>query len=314
MIAATQYSRTSATHLVRLVIGPMSLGLDMSRVLGIERAERMKPVKDRSDFVGRLLNRAGDWPVLDLAARLGLTRDRNHEDGQVVLTAIAGERRGLLVDRTVPVPRSADAPVRPVPAIIPRGESLYEGVVVHDGRPLLLLDPDRLAGTIDLFAPDPRPTPPRGKATPRKSGDRLFVLGQYEYPMPGDRVIGFGLPLSLVAGVIDAPIGSPVPGAPGHIRDLSTWRSRSLPIVDLAAWCGLSVPGSTHRRTVVVRTPTGDPLGLPAGRGVRILALPMPHVPTRRTFTYNSDRVLGVFDTNEQTILIPDLAQLAAGL
>jgi chemotaxis signal transduction protein len=305
----------AATHLVRLALGPVSIGLDMGRVLGIERGERMKPAKPGSDIVGRIQNRAGDWPVLDLAARLGLPRERPNDESQVVLTAIAGERRGLLVDRTAPVPRSTDAPVRPVPASIPRGESLYEGVVVLDGRPLLLLDPDRLTGNVDLFALDPRSTPPTRRATkPTTRCEQLFVLGQYEYPLPGDRIVGFGLPLALVAGVIDAPPGTPVPGAPAHIRELSSWRGRSLPVVDLADWCGLRVPAQPNRRTVVVRTSTGDPLGLPAGRGVRVLPLPIPNVVTRRTFTYNPDRVLGVFDTNEQTLIIPDLAQLAAGL
>ena len=95
---------------------------------------------------------------------------------------------------------------------------------------------------------------------------------------------------------------------------MSAWRGRALPVIDLAAWCGLRVQAVPNRRTIVVRTPNGEPIGLPAGHGIRMLPLPLPSVPARRPITLNRDRVLGVFDTNEQTLVIPDLTKLAMGL
>lgn len=302
----------SSTNIVRLSIGAATVGLDMARVLGIERAERIRPHRNRPELVGEIANRAGIWPVVSLADRLGIERPRR-DGGQVVLTAIAGARHGLLVDRVTPVGRGTEA-VRPVPRSVARRESPYEGVLMHEGRPLLLLNPDRLTGEIDLFAPDDRPLPPRPIRSNRPRLDRMIVLGQYEYPLPGGQVVGFGLPLACVAEMIDAPDGAPVPGSADHVRELSAWRGRPLPLIDLAAWCGLRVPAVVNRRTVVVRLPSGEAIGVPAGNGIRIVPLPQPSVATRRTITLNPDRVLGVFDTNEQTLVIPDITKLATGM
>ncbi len=304
---------TATTNLVRLTLGTVSVGLDMGRVLGIERAERMKELPDRPELAGHIVNRAGDWPVLDLAVRLGLERTAAPGHGQIVLTAIAGERYGLLVDRTAPVPRPDAGGIRPVPRSVARRDSFYDGVLMVEGRPLLLLDPDRLGGDVDLFAVDEVEPVARTSNSKRARVDRLLILGQYEYPLPGGRVVGFGLPIACVAEMIDAPPGSPVPGSSGHVREMSAWRGRALPVIDLAAWCGLRVQAVPNRRTIVVRTPNGEPIGLPAGHGIRMVPLPLPSVPTRRPITLNRDRVLGVFDTNEQTLVIPDLMKLSAG-
>lgn len=304
---------TATTNLVRLSLGSVSVGLDMGRVLGIERAERLKPLPARPELAGHIANRAGDWPVLDLAVRLGLERPAGARNGQIVLTAIAGERFGLLIDRVAPVARLDQSALRPVPRSVARRDSFYDGVLMVEGRPLLLLNPDRLTGEVDLFAADDDEPAVRTVPSKRASVNRMVVLGQYEYPLPGGRVVGFGLPIACVAEMIDAPPGSPVPGAAGHVREMSAWRGRALPLIDLAAWCGLRVPAASNRRTIVVRTPNGEPIGLPAGHGIRMVPLPLPSVPARRPITLNEDRVLGVFDTNEQTLVIPDLMKLSAG-
>ncbi len=302
----------STTQLVRMALGPLSVGIEMDRVLGIERAERMKPAPDRPDLAGRLTNRAGEWPVIDLSERLGVTRDPDRRAGQIVLTAITGERHGLLVDRTAPVPRLHADAVRPLPRSVARRDAWFDGVLVVDGTPLLRLNPDRLASTVDLFAPEVEPPAPALRRMPARV-DRMVVLGQYEYPLPGSRVVGFGLSVGCVAEMIEAPPGTPVPGATSHVRELSVWRGRALPLVDLAAWCGLPVPPAPNRRVAVVRTPAGEPYGLPAGHGVRIVPLPLPSMPVRRAITLRADRILGVYDTNEQTIVVPDLKRLAIG-
>lgn len=301
-----------ATNLVRLTIGRLSLGLDMGRVLGIERAERMKPLPDRPDLAGHLTNRAGDWPVLDLASRFGIDRKRDQRAAQIVLTAIAGERYGLLVDRTAPVPRSAATDVCPVPQSLARRGMFYDGVLVVDGAPLLLFNPDRLSETVDLFAPDDEPRSPISRKSITRT-DRMIILGQFEYPLPGGRIVGFGLPIACIAELIEAPMGTPVPGTAEHVRELSEWRGRALPILDLSIWCGLPVPAAGNRRALVIRTPHAEAVGLLVGHGVRIVPLPMPSVPARRTITLHEDRVLGVFDTNEQTVVIPNLAMLTGG-
>ncbi len=301
----------TTTNLVRLTVGPVTVGLDMGRVLGIERGDRIKPVPDRPDLVGRIVNRAGDWPVLDLAARLGLDHSPNPRTGQVVLTAVAGERHGLLLDRVSPIARLSTVDVRAVPKSVARRGLFFEGLLMLDGHPLLLLDPDRLAGEIDLFAADPDDAPPPLRQSPAKlAADRLLVVRQIEYPLPGGRVVGFGLPVGCITEIIEAPVGTPVPGAADHVREVIAWRDRPLPVVDLATWCGLRTPLTPVRRVVVIRTAAREPLGLLTGPGVRMLPLPLPNIPSRRPITLDEDRVLGVFDTNDVTLVIPDLSKL----
>lgn len=301
---------TAVTHLVQVNVGPMWLGLDMDRVLGIERADRLKPSPDNPELAGMLTNRAGEWPVLDLALRLGLPKNPPSRTGQIILTSIRGERCGLLVDRAAPVPRSESTNVRPLPRAMSRRDSAFDRVVIQSEGPLLLLNPDRLNQTVDLLENDfelPEPVAP--KSSRGLQSEHLVILGQYEYPLPGDRIFGFGIPLNCVAEIIEAPEGSVVPGAADCVRELSRWHDRPLPIVDLAVWCGMRVPQRSLRRTAVVRLPHGECVGFPVGNGVRLVPLPMAHIPARRTHSIQTDRTLGVFDTNEQTIVIPDLNQ-----
>jgi chemotaxis signal transduction protein len=302
---------TATTNLVRLTVGPVTVGLDMGRVLGIERGDRIKPAADRPDLAGRITNRAGEWPVVGLAARLGVAAPPVR-GGQVVLTAIGGERHGLLVDRVSPIARLSAAEVKPVPKSIAKRGLFFDGLLVHDGRPLLLLDPDRLAGEVDLFADEADDAPPPIARSTKRRSDRLLAIGQVEYPLPGSRVVGFGIPVGCVAEIIDAPPGTAVPGAADHVVEMVEWRGGPLPVVDLMAWCGLKAPTAPTRRVVVIRTPAREPLGLLTGNGVRVLPLPLPSVPARRPITLTADRVLGIFDTNEQTLVIPDLTKLTA--
>lgn len=301
----------ATTNLVRLTVGRFTVGLDMDRVLGIERGDRVKPLPGRADLAGRIVNRAGEWPVLNLAARLGFDHTPDLRTSQVVLTAVAGERHGLLIDRVSPITRLTAAELRAVPRSIARRGLFFDGVLMLDGRPLLLLDPDRLAGGVDLFAPEeeeatPAPTRPSAKL----ASDRLLVIGQVEYPLPGGRVVGFGIPVGCVVEIVEAADGTPIPGAADHVREVTEWRGKPLPVIDLANWCGLRAPPPAVRRVVVIRTATREPLGLLTGTGVKMLPLPLPHMPTRRAITLTDDRVLGVFDTNEQTLVIPDLTKL----
>ncbi len=301
----------AVTHLVQVNVGPMWLGLDMDRVLGIERADRLKPSPDNPELAGKLTNRAGEWPVLDLAIRLGLPKNPPSRAGQIILTAICGERYGLLVDRAAPVPQSEAENVRPLPRSLVRSDTAFDRVLIQSERPLLLLNPDRLSQTVDLFADDFEPLRPDfSQSTRRAQSEHLVILGQYEYPLPGGRIFGFGIPLNCVAEIIEAPGGSIVPGAADCVRELSSWHDRPLPIIDLATWCGMRVPQRALRRTAVIRLPHGERVGFPVGNGVRLIPLPIPNIPARRTHSIQTDRTLGVFDTNEQTIVIPDLDQL----
>lgn len=300
-------------NLVRLSVGSLSVGFDMNRVLGVERADRIKP-SDKLEFVGKIVNRAGEWPVLNLAARLGLDHQPSPRSGQVLLTAIAGRHHGLLVDRVSQVTRLTSRDIQPVPMAIARRGLFFDGIWMADASPVFVLDPDRLIGEVDLFASDDESFPEVAKRTGKKlASDRILAIAQREHPLPGGRLVGFGIPVGSVIEIIDLPVGTVVPGAAEHVREVVQWRTTALPVIDLSMWCGLATPLSTatSRRAAIVRTVTGEKLGLLTGATVKMLTLPLPNIPVRRAITVNAERVAGLFDTNEMTLIIPDLTKLS---
>jgi chemotaxis signal transduction protein len=304
----------ASANLVRLSVGSLTVGFDMTRVLGVERADRIRP-SDAPECVGKIVNRAGEWPVVNLATRLGLDHQPSSRTGQVLLTAIGGSHRGLLVDRVSQVTRLEAGDLKPIPKSLAKRDLYFDAVWLDDQAPIFILSPDRLEHGVDLFAPDlnEETEPPRPKSSTRKvATDRLLAFGLREYPLPGGRLTGFGIPLGSVVEIIDLPIGTMVPGAAAHVREVVHWRDHALPIVDLSSWCGLASSPSTGdvRRAIIIRAHSGEKVGLLTGSGVRMYSLPLPHVPVRRTITVKHEHVLGVFDTNDVTLILPNLAKL----
>jgi chemotaxis signal transduction protein len=295
-----------ATRIIRLTTGGASVGLALDRVFGVERADRIR-ANAQPGTLGSVVNRAGEWVVLELTECLGQAARADRRAGQVVLLEVGGMKVGLLVDRVSSGDRER-ADLRPMPASA-GGGGPFAGVCDDPDGPLLVLDPDR------LFGNEPEPpaklthTPaPRGGGRP---ADRLVLFAQVECASLGGRAVAFGVPAGCVAEVIDPPPGTAVPTSPPHVRELVSWRGQPVSVIDTAAWCGVPLPPPASRRVVLVRTPRRETVGLLAGAAVKVLPLPVPHLPTRRQIEHTADRVKAIFDLTQATVLIPDLSALS---
>lgn len=296
------------TDLIRFAAAGQTFGVDMRHVVGVERADRLQPAPpDAPPTVIGLLPRRDECPVVRLADRLGLPSVQRNDAERVLILEVAAGRFGLLVDRVVPVYRADRDQLQPLPSTTgPLAASLCDGVFLLDGQAVLVLNATALhPDAINAEAPFEEPTESLAHNPERST--RLVVLG-----LPAartNRPIGFGLPGNQVIEVTEAPTATAVPGTPRWAGGLFPWRGRAIPLLDLAAWVGLSPQSVSHRRVVIARTSQrGQRVGLLAGEVVRVLNLPIVHIPSRRELGLDRTRVKGVFELPGVTMILPQLS------
>ncbi len=281
-------------NIVRLWADRVCVAIDLARVQGIERAERIQN--------GILRTQQAEWRILELCAALG--QDATPQTrGNVVLLELRGERFGVRVDRVSGVSRVSVADLSPVPHGVPTEQQrFYTSVVELDGQPVLLLEPDALHP--DAIADVPRTNPDWQSATPSQLANRAFVcsIGTIDR-----RAVGFILPAANVQELLDSPTGSLLPNPHSHARALLSWRNQALVQIDLATWCGVPALSQLGSRVAVVRLPNLSLIALNVGPTVRLLNLPLTHIASRRIIAIDANHVLGIFDTNEYTLIVPDL-------
>ncbi len=286
-------------RLVRLTAGGVAVALPVERVLGVERGDRIRRA-DQS-----LTTPLGTFRVFPLTELLGGTSAAQPpRGGQVVLTEAAGERLGLWVEKAAQLP--AAPRLAPAPAGVQAG-GRFPTVALLDDGPLPLLDLDRLLDPADEPAVVVAPRVNTGAAPT----GRLIVVGQFDHPGPGGRAVGFGLPSGCVDDITDLPQVSSLPAAPAHVLGLVEWTGRAVPKVNLAAWCGLSVPPPESARVVIVRTGTGERVAVAAGAKVRAMPADAPHTDARLPLPIHPDRTRGVFEFDGITVVIPNLSSLS---
>lgn len=296
-----------AARVIRLTTGGTSVGISLDRVFGVERADRLRP-NAQPGTLGSVVNRAGEWPVVELAEMLGQSNTADRSGGQVVLLELHGLRMGLLVDRVSSTDRDVSE-MQPVPRSAGR-IGPFAGVLDQTDDPLLVLDLERLLGSDDEPSGDVKDTPP--PVVNGRQADRLVLFAQVVCESLGGRPVGFAVPAGCVTEIADTPTGTAVPSGGPHVRDIIWWRGQPVTVIDTASWCEVPVPAPASRRVVFVRTPRRETVGLLAGVSVKVLPLPLPHLPTRRQLPFQANRVMGVFDLSDVTIVIPNLARLTA--
>jgi purine-binding chemotaxis protein CheW len=78
--------------------------------------------------------------VIDSNAALGVGRHRRHDTMQAVIVTVDEHLYGLLVDQVDDVVAIEGAAMPPRALLTPGWAAMTEGVLEHDGAPLLLLD------------------------------------------------------------------------------------------------------------------------------------------------------------------------------
>jgi chemotaxis signal transduction protein len=301
---------TITGRLVRLTTGSVSALLPVERVLGVERGHR---IRRASAAAGMTLDTTlGNFRVIELPELLGVEQKIAQRTGQVILTEVAGERIGILVEKATQLPRSETPRFVSAPALASSGGRISTVVLLSDG-PMPLLELDL------LFDPDSdssnAPDVPTRKASVRIPNDsaatRLIVVGQFEYPAPGGRLVGVAIPDRCVEDITDIDEQSPMQSDASHFRGLVEWRGRVLPKVDLAAWCELPSFVNSDTRVVVAQSGDGARVAFIADKKVRGLSINSPHIASRLSLPLRQDRILGLYEFEGITIVIPDISRIA---
>ncbi len=135
-------------------LGGTAYGVDVARVrqiIGlppITRVPRMPPsVRGVINLRGTVL------PVVDLRIRFGLEATDHGQRTCIIVLRAASAEFGVVVDRVIEVARIASDATEPAPQFGTAIDTEYlQGVAQHNGRVVLLMDPDRAVPPRELTA------------------------------------------------------------------------------------------------------------------------------------------------------------------
>ncbi len=303
LVATMKQSRVSQCR-----VRGFSIALDLAAIRGVERADRLAPIVDQWPQVGSLPTRSSDIPVFSLAGLLGLPEVAGQDGSQLLLLDTSSGPLGVLVHQSSQGSVVPQASFLRMPGVV-RSPHFW-AVIRTDSALLPVLDLDSIfTGTFTRELPATEPWRHQTSATAQS---RLMVI-----PLPdstvGERTWAIGLPAAAVAELVGAVQLIPIPGAPGYVAGMMSWRDRAIGVIDLCAWLGLT-PGKADQSLVAVVASPGvaEPIGLLIPRGVRILKLPIPNLASERVFPGNPERLVVPVEVGEQTIGLIDLASLTA--
>jgi chemotaxis signal transduction protein len=312
-------------RLLRVNANGQDYMLELSEVAAIEDS---KPVAERTwagrsvvdiEFRGRTL------PAAKLSQRLAPnsgTQFFNHSNRTYLVIVGSGDAAwAMMVDKVSAETTVPQSWIKPLPAVCGNQRTTpFKGVLVSasegdDDRAIdrmnLVIDPARLHPSVNLLAEPPtavRTVPTAAPSPPSRPTGRFQMLN---FIASGKAALEFdtyiGLSFSQVLEVIDPTDLLDAPFAPSFVKGLTLWRDQVTPIIDLAQRLRLPPMNAEKIRWAIARaTPHGDPVGFPIRPGVDVLRLPAPHRPSSLAFDHNL--ILGAFQLDDRTLLVPDLA------
>lgn len=325
-------------------LGPLRLAFDVSTLDGIRRSDSVQWNPSADGPAGWLLDYE-EIPVLDLAPWLGVEprHGRGSSLGRVLVFRTAQGPRGLLVDTCGRARDVQGGDLFAVPTLVGDMTALgLQALWASEEHPWLVLDPEApdfdgqprhgpepaavpsiaspawLAESPALRPIDGRPidgqpidSHPGGQAQDR---GRLLVFSS-QLGESFARPVRFALSLRQVLEVASLSERSPIPGAPSWVRGVCLWRRQPLPIVDLDHYLGLAPPLGhddaselDSLRLVVAGGIDGQRLGILTSGAPRLLRLPVAHRPS--DFALDPATALGIFELEDETIILPDLDRL----
>jgi chemotaxis signal transduction protein len=193
-------------------------------------------------------------PVFSLAAFLdgaGPVENGTTTGQHIVVTPGAQGLIGWLADRIVRSRLSKRLDVLPLPAVLATGATAwFEGLVIVDGAPLLLLSPrnlDRRATRVPAVADVPSPAIAAAPATPvAEAGPALVVM--FSTPaLPPSGAARYALSVRRIEAVVQSLDVILVPGCPPHVTGVAVWRSQVIPVVDFRSTNDRSAPAEDER-------------------------------------------------------------------
>ena len=248
---------------------------------------------------------------------------------------------GLLVDQVWQVTNISGENVVPLPPIaVNPATNYFEGVITLDGTLILFMSPEWLHpdapspsnGITATTAHDTNLNKPglEQSATPHqngkssaslkskpaaKSAERLMIFSTIS-PAPGERPVVFGLSITQSPEVLVSLPLTPVPTAPPFVAGLINWRNRPVPVIDLNMRLGLSArpisPGEHHRFLIVRGYQPQSFACIPIQPNARMVQLPLAYRPSNRPLPLHKELVHGIFELEQETLIIPNLKTILA--
>jgi purine-binding chemotaxis protein CheW len=145
-MATQTASSVQEQQLVVFRLGNEKYGIDIERVQGIERMQKVTVVPHAPHFVEGVINLRGQiTPVMNLRTRFGFDKVEATKETRIVVVRMVEQWVGLVVDGVAGVQRLTSDLVEPPSEFVRSAESEYlRGIAkVEDGL-LILLDLDKV--------------------------------------------------------------------------------------------------------------------------------------------------------------------------
>ena len=145
-MATQTASSVQEQQLVVFRLGNEKYGIDIERVQGIERMQKVTVVPHAPHFVEGVINLRGQiTPVMNLRTRFGFDKVEATKETRIVVVRMAEQWVGLVVDGVAGVQRLTSDHVEPPSDFVRSAESEYlRGIAKIEGGLLILLDLDKV--------------------------------------------------------------------------------------------------------------------------------------------------------------------------
>ena len=131
-----------ARQLITFHLGTQSFGLDIMAIREIRAWTPAASLPQVPDYVAGVVNLRGTiLPVVDLAARLGWAATQASPRHAIIVTQVAGQARGLIVDSVSDIVTIAAEDLQPPPTLGQDGVIPFlEGLAAVEDRMVMVLD------------------------------------------------------------------------------------------------------------------------------------------------------------------------------
>jgi chemotaxis signal transduction protein len=312
-------------RLLRVRANGQDYMLDLAQVNAIEDS---KPVAERT-WIGRdvvdIEFRGRTMPAAKLSQRLaphsGTQFFSNSTRNYLVVVGSGDRVWAMMVERVTAETTVPQSWIKPLPAACGNPRTTpFKGVLItgsehEDERPIermtLVIDPTRLHPDVALLSEPTtavRTVPLARKRPPTPPPGRFQMLNFMASGRASrEHETYIGLSFSQVLEVVEPTDLLSIPFAPPFVKGLTLWRDQVTPIIDLAQRLKLPPMNAEKVRWAIARaTPGGDPVGFPIRPGIEVLRLPTPHRPS--SLAFDGNLILGAFQLEDRTLLVPDLA------
>ncbi|HUQ92655.1 MAG TPA: chemotaxis protein CheW [Bryobacteraceae bacterium] len=332
---------TGVRRLVRCTVGSETYCIDNDWLDSIQVVENLYPSRSADGSIGWIRRFDEKVPVYRLADQVYGGASRGPSRQGVIMVLRRNDRLwALLVDKVTAGGDVAADRVFALPEVVGDAATGYfPGVVLDERGIMLYLAPERLVS----FAVSgiPRPARAEVRSSPvsrvrdsiaehatespaeqqknaqgpelRKAGRQIItftLMHEQALPAPVRFAVSAGQAVEIVS---ELPMIH-VPHAPFFVLGVANWRSLPIPVIDLAAWLGLTpAPFTSGCRLLLCRgtmTRAGrDPglIAIPAVDDIHKLDLPIEYKPWTEAVRWNESLALGIYRADRAMMVVPDL-------